>query len=184
MLVRLKDCVVTLIYLNCKCSSPLHYNDICLPHIQCPVVPSHKLDYCLWWMFAGKLPIPVPPGTPSVLPSALLTHDDGLWTMKETHLLKRVSFVHWRIFLCSYKFLILIQCFISCISRGARLAPQMLSDLWINPNPQGPRRGRSGRHTEISADTKKYSGCPDYIYFLECVFVLFRDAHILKALMD
>jgi hypothetical protein len=37
VLVRLKDCAVTLIYLHCKCSSPLHYNDICPPPLQQPM---------------------------------------------------------------------------------------------------------------------------------------------------
>lgn len=114
VLVRLKDCAVTLIYLHCKCSSPLHYNDICPPpppaaHVSWSLAANWitVYDECL----RGILP----PTSLSltILPSALLTHDDGLWTMKETHLLKSVPFVHWRIHFAVKNIFASLQCFLN-----------------------------------------------------------------------
>lgn len=62
--------------------------------------PLPQIGLLFMMNVCGEAP---PPRTPSFLPSALLTHGDGLWTMKETHLVKRLSFVYWRILLCSWK---------------------------------------------------------------------------------
>lgn len=53
--------------------------------------PKPQIGLLFMMNVCGETPPSPLPTIPSVLPSLLLTHDDGLWTMKEAHSVKCVS---------------------------------------------------------------------------------------------
>lgn len=103
--------------------------------------PKPQIGLLFMMNVCGETPSSPLPTIPSVLPSSLLTHDDGLWTMKETCSVKCVSCPVKNTVMERSVLLVLTQCLPNFLVRWTLLTSKYSWTLVPKTSDRGKQKG-------------------------------------------